>query len=337
MKKLTVCASLTMLVCASAAFAGPTQTAQGIMVNLQAGGDFILTQNQLYQFNAGTATTYFDNNWDGNAPTVICTGGACGTAPAAPGAPSPNPQEVNGTPAAPGADQINECTFFNGGTLAGLSYTQTAQISTGVKGTVYTYRYTYNVVPRVTSVDPLTAWDLVNTTGGTSATINVNAQIAGESVVISNQFKTPGKFSFSLLENDSVTSRVQNLVVTVTDANNNTVATANPGSTLVFDSPAGSLDYAYTTNAGSNGATGFLKNGDALSILNTDVFSGNDNGGANGTDLAEAIMDQVRVTLTPGSYNVTLTGTIKDNTGTTSTGFNVTQQIHIIGQGCGVQ
>lgn len=346
---LTGVAALALAALPGAGWAAPSRTAQGIMVNLTAGGDFILTQNNLYQFNVATAATYFTNAWDGNAPTVTCTGPGCGTAPAAPAAPAPDASQVSG-PSQQSACESNECVFFNGGTLTGLTYKQTAQIATGSgrTGATYTYTYTYDVTPTTTDPVPaLTAWDLVNTTGGSTATIDIGATIAGESVNVSATWPCPvnntapcGKDSFSLLENDGVTSRVQNLSVTVTDNNNNgaLLQSFTPGSTLVFGQ-----DFPYLSNAGSNGnvaylipALGATSPMSALSILNTDQFKGNDNGGVNGTDLAQAVMDSLQASLAVGSYTVNFTGVVKDNTGTTSTAFSVTQQIHIIGEGCGI-
>jgi hypothetical protein len=315
--------------------AASAHTGQGIMVNLQASGTFSIVNNQLYKFNPDEAATYYTNAWDGSAPTVSCTGPGCGTAPTAPAAPSPSASQLSHFL----TQQICQCAFLDGTSLPSTTYTQTATVSTGSgkTGATYTYTYTYDITPTVSSAAPLTAWDLVQSTGGTSTEIDINAQIAGESVV---QNKTVGtKYSFSLYESDG-TSRVQNLAVTVTDASNTVVASATPGSTIVQNAPGalpgdpGAVDFTYTTNAGSNGVTSLLENGDARTILNTDSFAGNDNGGADGSALAIANMDPVPLNVGPGDYTVTLTGTVKGNNALADLSFTVTQTIHIIAPGC---
>jgi hypothetical protein len=54
-------AALPFLVASGIALAAPTQTGQGIMVNLQANGTFAITQTDTYEYNEATAATYFTN------------------------------------------------------------------------------------------------------------------------------------------------------------------------------------------------------------------------------------------------------------------------------------
>jgi hypothetical protein len=364
---LSVLIVLTALLGApSSAPAAPSQTAQGIMVNLQGSGDFIITQNQTWKFcngpdsctdlNSNTvapASSYFTNAWDGNAPTLVsCTPSTKCTnlgTPPAPGAPGADFTWVYGPGHANSyACASNKCTFWAGGDLQGLSYTQTASSSAGSGSTARTatYQYTYNVTPTQTSVAAQTAWYLFQSSGGTTATINIDAQIAGESVVVNNTFKclsgVPGtarcgKFSFNLGTPgyDATNDRVQNLTVTVTDVTdpNNPVVveTVNPGNTVIDGDPFGSLTFDYTTNAGSNGATQYLQNGDAYSVMTTNDVPG---GGFGPTDLEEAIMDTVPATLGPGSYTVTLTGTVKGNSASSNLPFSITNQLHISAENC---
>jgi hypothetical protein len=352
--KLKVLAASLALAASAGAVAGNAITAQGIMVNLAGSGDFGVTGTTLYRFNPGTASGYFSNTWNGVAPTANCTGGSLcssATAPAAPAAPAPDPGYVdssNGRSRSQGADQINECSFFRGGTLSGRTYMQTASVNQSVsvvsgrktqtQTLTWTFTYTYNVTPLQSSVDSLTAWDFwkSNGDGGDgSADIDINADIAGESVVISNQYPH-GKYSFSL--NDAVTpNRVQNLVLTVSDVNG-VFGTATPGSTVYMNYPNGSLNFDYVTNAGSNGSAAakvYLQNGNAMTILNSDTFAGNNNGGADGSALAKAVMDTVSLTLPAGDYNVQLTGLVKGNSAIADYSFSVSSQVHIIGVGCG--
>jgi hypothetical protein len=207
--------------------------------------------------------------------------------------------------------------------------------------------WTYNITPLQASYDPLTAWDFVGSTGGDSALVSVNAFIAGESVASSKQH--PLKYSFSIGGDvDPRVSRVQNLAVSI-----NSGVVATPGSTVVKNTPGstatltedfaevvhgpdGALDFYYDGNAGSNGHTELLNQPeDARTILNTDSFSGNNDGGADGSALAGAVMDQVDLNLTEGDYTVTLTGTVKDNAGVADLPINVNKTVHIVHPGCG--
>lgn len=343
--------------------AAPSQTGQGIMVNLQGSGDFIITGNQVWKYCNGPdnctdlnnnpidpASSYFDNAWDGNpgtlqscTPSTKCT--SLGTPPD-PGAPAPDPTWVYGPGHSDGyACKVNKCTFWTGGDLQGLTYTQTrtSTVGTGSTQRTATYQYTYNVTPTQTSVDARTAWYLFQTsTTGTTVSINIDALIAGESVVVNSNFPcssgmpgTPkcGKFSFNLGTPgyNSIDDRVQNLQVTVTDSNNMVVSTATPGNTVNDGVPFGSLTFTYTTNAGSNGNTQYLQNGDAQTVMTANDVPGN---GFGPTDLEDATMDTVPVTLGQGDYTVTLTGTVKGNNALASITFTVSQQIHISAENC---
>jgi len=169
------------------------------------------------------------------------------------------------------------------------------------------------------------------TSDGETAHVDISALIAGESAV--SKANWPRKYSFSLEEpgTDPTTglpvmvSRVVNLAVSV----DGTVAIPAT-STVVYP-----IDFAYTTNAGSNGNTSLLTDGDARTILNTDWFAGNDNGGADGSALAAALMDPVGADLGAGDHTVTLTGTVKGNNATANLLFSVTQTIHVVHPGCG--
>lgn len=321
--------------------AGPNQTAQGIMANLHADGTFTVVDNKEYRFNETTAATNFSNSLTGG-PTVTCSGSptACASAnqPLAPTAPYPDPYKVNGTPQAPGAVQDNKCTFLNGGSLSGLSYTQ-SQSRPGLNGKgTWTFTWSYAVTPTTESVDPLTAWDLLKEVTG-PAEVPITAEIAGESVLVKNS-GTWKKYSFSL--SDSVTgNRVQNLALTVNDSSDNLVWSAAPESTVVANAPGahpgdpGAVDFLYSSNAGSNGAVSNLATGDAREILNGDSFPGNNDGGSDGSALALALMAPQTVQLGPGDYKVTLTGTVKDNAGIANLPVKVESVLHVIAPGCG--
>jgi hypothetical protein len=124
----------------------------------------------------------------------------------------------------------------------------------------------------------------------------------------------------------------------------NNVVVAIPGSTVVHNAPGaqlgdtGAVDFLYTGNAGTNGHTELLyqtANTQARTILNTDDFAGNQDGGADGEALAWAIMDTVNLELAVGDYTVNFTGVVKDNNGLADLPINVTQTIHVVHPGCG--
>jgi len=325
------------------------------MVDLNAAGTFAVVNSKTYKFNVDDptltdangvtlpASAYFTNTLT-SGPTVSCSGSPkddCATSnqPDTPSPPAPDPSKVTGPT---GACQQQRCTFLDGGTLTGFTYTQSVTIKGKNGKGNWTFTWTYTVAPDPTKdvdsntagvqVNSFTAWVLVSETNNL-AEITVTAEIAGESVVKNNTVGT--KYSFSLRNPDG-SSRVTDLKVYVNGA-----LVATPGSTLEENCPEclagdpGAVDFTYTTNAGSNGTTSLLKDGDARTILNTDSFPGNDNGGADGRALAKAVMDPVKLELPPGQYTVTLTGTVKGNNGLASIDFSVTQTIQIITPGCG--
>lgn len=325
-----------------AADAAQQQTGQGIMVNLVVPADLGVVMTDVYAYSREKAAAYFSNAWDGSAPTVTCSGSAAACtnpAPPAPAAPPPDPKQVDSLlPAS--ATSVNKCTFFTGGTLAGHPYTQAASITVGAGASrrTYVYTYTYVVAPVANPVGPLTAWVFVfetNTDG--TVPVAIDADVAGQSALQSSNQKLGLKYSFSLLNSDG-TSRVQNLALSFYP----NPAFATPASRVVSNCPGclagapGAVDFAYTTNAGSNGNVSLLQDGDARTILNTDGFAGNDNGGADGSALSLAVMDTVDVSLVVGDYTLVLTGTVKDNAAQSQLTFSVSQILHIIGPTCGI-
>jgi hypothetical protein len=342
---LTGVAALLVLVASGTVLAAPSQTGQGIMVNITTAGNFAFTETQLYSFNVTTASTYYSNVLT-SGPTFVSSAftgpDVCPpAAPAVPSCPAPDSSQVAGT-SPPGIAVQDKCIFLDGGNLSDSTYSKTvtsATTSCTVGPKTRNRTDTYTCAYTITGTDGVaafTAWDLVDTNGPGAAHIGINADIAGESVLQSTQFPAPGKFSFSLVESDGVTNRVQNLAVSV-----NSVLVGNPGSTIATNCPGclagdpGAVDFTYTTNAGSNGNTSLLKNGDARTLLNSDSHNGNNNGGADGSALAIAHMDEVPVALGEGSYTVSLTGSVKGNTATAGDiSFSVSKQINVVSPGC---
>jgi hypothetical protein len=322
-----------------------TKTAQSIMIDTTGTPTTLaIVQTQVYKFNVADAATYFTNDWDGIAPTVTCTGSptACAIAPpAAPAAPAPLESAVigGGVFGNIGPDGIagdNKCVFLDGGTLTGSSYTQAVKVPLSSPNRTYTYTYNYNVTPNGT-VGALTAWDLFQLNGDGTAHVDVTALIAGESVSVSKNLGT--KYSFSLLTADNAV-RVSNIGVAVDGGTPDYSGTA----TYMDRNPAGStpaLDYLYTANAllANGAATASLINGaTALNILNgavgTDVFAGNDNGGANGQALAAVQLSGIGVDLLPGAHTLTISATVKDNNGVLVGTVSVNLNVNVITPGC---
>ena len=189
----------------------------------------------------------------------------------------------------------------------------------------------------------MTAWDFIGSTGGDTALVDINGQIAGESVNSTKQWAH--KYSFSLGEDiTGRISRVQNLAITINDGVGD-IFVANPGSTVFHNAPGaqpgelGAVDFLYTGNAGTNGHnrtpvpdsqhTGSLYS-EQRSVCGKFI-----NGVTDGEALAWAIMDTTEVDLPAGDYTVHFTGIVKDNSGVADLPIDVTQLIHIVHPGCG--
>ena len=97
------------------------------------------------------------------------------------------------------------------------------------------------------------------------------------------------------------------------------------------------MDFQYVTNAGSNGFTEYLQAGDARGILNNDVFAGNQDGGADGSALAMAVLDPISVELGAGDHTVTLTGLVKGVSASLDSTFSINRTVSIVTPGCKIQ
>lgn len=331
--KVQAIAAGLLLAFGASAGAAPSKTAQGIFVKMVTPTELAIEQNIQYRFDTAAAAAYFSNTWNGVAPGAPnCTGGSptncSANIPAtAPDAPAPLASKVEDAIAA------NRCVWMDGGTLGALIYTQTASKLVG--NLKYTYTYTYAVSPLSNPVAAKTAWVYDRTLGDASgADLVINAQIAGESVVVSSQFPAPGKYSFSLANGDG-TSRVANLLYTVTDQNG--VAVTMPvASTTSY--PTDLLIESY--NGGTNGTAALLWNPlPALMshILNNDAASNNNNGGADGSAMAVETLQQATFTLPAGDYAIRLTGTVKGNTASADMPFTIQNKTKItyVGSACG--
>lgn len=317
-------------------------TAQSIMASLKT-GSYALSETRIYKFNPDEAKAYFSNQFTGTVVLTGTQGPKQSSIPAAPAAPAPDWSVVtaNGNGVGQGLAQEEKCLFLDGLALYGTTYTQTASVK--VLKTTYTWTYTYSVEP-VAVPEPFTAWDLFqDTSDGGTANVTIDADIAGESLVISKQFQNQPKYSFSLLAPDPLdpaltVSRVTDLKVTVDGVEYPAT------STVILNAPGakagdfGALDFTYFGNAGVNGnATAQLSlvNGDARTILNSDIFAGNNDGGATGEALALARMATLTVALAAGDHTVVLTGIVKGNSAVADLPISVTNTVHIVTPGCG--
>lgn len=366
---------------ASAAYA-QTKTAQSIMIDTSSTATALaIDQTQKYKFDVPVAATYFNNAWDNAVPSASCSGNGCGGVcpqPPAPAAPLPLASQVigGGSSGNGGADGVagqNRCTFLDGGTLTGGTYTQKISNVNGgcnvceacnggsgcgtnlsscptvngqkykqvAKSASWDFTYTYAVTPNIISVAAFTAWDLIETSGDNTVSLDVNALIAGESVSVSKNLGT--KYSFSLLQNDGVTPRISNVCVSVDGGAATCVPYPDQKLAYVDRNPSGptpALDYLYNANAltcNGTACTSLMNGSGALAILNGDAFAGNDNGGANGQALAAMLLSAVPFDLTVGDHAVTITAKVKENDGTLVGTVGVTLNVTVVTPGCGGQ
>ncbi len=335
-----ICLLSTMLVIVLAALstsADSSKTAQGIGVLLTGIGSFTVTENKIYHFNQLIADSYFTNSKTAALPSVSCNGSPtnCATAnqPNTPTAPVPDPDVVSNN--GHGLSTTQKCIFLNGGVLSGTTYQQGTTVNGKNGKGSWTFIFSYSATPNQNPVAPFTAWLLFKDVVDGSTSTDIGGFIAGESVVQNSKFPN-GKYSFSLDATDPITgeqvSRVKDLALYIDNE-----LVANPSSFLQFATPGvpGSNDFAYLTNAGSYGYISLLKNGSAVSILNTDDLAGNNNGGSTGKDLARAVLNPTNITFSIGEHTVKLTGTVKGNgIDLAPVPFTVSGAIHIVTPGC---
>jgi hypothetical protein len=315
---LSLAVMLAVLVPVANVLAANT-TAQSIMVfNNDTNGQlelaaqqFVLLGSETWSYDNGTAKTYFTNAWDGNAPPApTCTGPGCAPGniawipnycptPAAPGAPAAVANKLN-----PVVGQ-NACTFFNGGTLSGDTYTQDVTVDGNCnvcepcmgsgggcganltacptisgqkykltsKNANFKFTYTYNITPTTNPVDARTAWNL-DSNDNSPAHVEVSANVAGQSTLrkgandcSATTCSSGGwKFKASHTITDAIGLRVTGMTVGVYDSNDVLVGTAKVQGTD-FTLSLGTGDYFYAQNAGIFGDPTQLLNGAVVSAI----------------------------------------------------------------------
>jgi hypothetical protein len=229
--------------------------------------------------------------------------------------------------------------FADGGlsdTLSSTTYTRTLRVATsGYKTVDYTWQFKVEPIANL-MIEPLTGWYLIEEDGDGTALVNVNGIVSGESLMIDkNGVK---KYSFSLLDADGVTSRVTGLTAYVVNAEGIVESSQQMVHSIVsgndLDSlgqPIGDFTHqAVATSGSSTTAIAALQNGDARTILKTDGFLGNNDGGVGGQALQHAEI-HATVHLPPGDYTVTVSGSIKSvNSTSTALAFKIGQVVNVI-------
>jgi hypothetical protein len=199
----------------------------------------------------------------------------------------------------------NSCTFFNGGTLSGDTYTQDVTVNgscnvcepcTGSgggcgaspacptigtqkyklvnKNANFKFTYTYNITPTTNPVDPRTAW-ILDSSDNSPAHVEVSANVAGQSTLrkgtndcgaFTCSVGGSWKFKASHTITDASGLRVTGMTVGVYDSGDVLVGTAKVQGTD-FTLSLGTSDYFYAQNAGVFGDPNQLLNGALVSDI----------------------------------------------------------------------
>lgn len=310
-----------------------TQTAQSIWTNFKSSGSsstFGYTDTETYAFNLTTAATWYVVTTTG--PAVTCNGSTSNCAvtnqPATPAVPS--------TPSFP-MDRQDECHFWAGTALTTVSETASKTVG-GANGSgnwkfTWTFTWTPTAVPSAR-----TAWDLTAADSAGGANVNFTGQIAGLSAQKTSKSSAP-KYSFSMLNSDG-TPRVSNVLVTV-DGGTPVPVDSTVINALSVDANGISLFNEFSiggsgslsTLMAQGGTQSILTTGDARTILNTDSFAGNNNGGSTGASLAYAQLSVTKLLLTEGPHTVVLSATIKGIDGNANLSVSVTRDVRVQGLG----
>lgn len=340
---------------------GSTVTAQAIWTNFKpsgSGNTFGFTETETYSFDETIAhAAYALTNTTG--PTYTCTGGGSNTGQPCNSSNKPaNPE----APPAPRTFQISnsdQCKFWSGGTLSVVTETATTTITPASGGNwKFTWTYTLGGNP-VGSDNPddlsdgKGAWylALVEVDNGGMATVIFTGQIAGLSAQKTSTAPGP-KYSFSLVENDGISPRISGVTVRTSQLNADTsewdqIGMYEPDSWVVdawdegnsIPNPAFSefsigAGQSLSKQMAQTGTGSILTTGDARTILNTDYFAGNQNGGATGAALAYMQLAATHVDLPEGTFTVTLSANVKGIDGNVSVAnVTVTSTLRIFGLG----
>jgi len=328
---------------------GKISNAQSAMFENTASGTFLITGSEVWAYNTVTARTYFTNAWDGNPPTVGCTGGG-------PGGVNCAPSNKPATPVAPAADAnklngkvgCNSCNFWDGNSLSLAcggpnSYTQDVTIN-GLNGFGnWKFTFTYNIGFASGGAGPfptMTAWEL-QSSSTTDAQVTVDGFFAGQSTQKRSGGGNPGwsfKTSHTMTNSDG-TSRLVNPQFEILDTN--AVSVCGPNS-ITTELEAG-VDYFYSRNAGFNGPLGQLIDGALVSVIqtggkaspdgDTDNFAGNNSTNGERANITSAPSCSISAA---GSYTLKVTGTLKGVEGAASLPVSITSSVCVSAGTCQV-
>lgn len=310
-----------------------TVTGQGVYGEIKAAGSFLVTENNTYSFNDLTGDSFFTTTVTG----PVVTKSACGkndvncadsNLPATPSQPKEDPVRRYD------ASVQNMCTFANGGILKGTgAYTQSVTLK-GLNGAGnFTFTWTYKTDPKEATkvVEPLTAWDLIDSSGPQTAHVAINGWVAAQSAMTSSQFPSingaPGKVSFSL-----DLTRVTNLSISVAGTTIDGTAVSETKATYANAIVQGQ-DFPFLAKYGVNGTAPLLLGQSALNdILRADSTTSNDSE----SNLYFAQIAAAGFDLLPGDYTFTFSGVVKDVSATSTSSFTVTKVVHVMTNGCSV-
>lgn len=221
------------------------------------------------------------------------------------------------------------CSFWNGETLPNLDFTLTDTVmgSNGSKWDwVQTWTYTGNTVAKKTAYVEDSSED---------AKLVFNGKVAGLSAQSTSS--VPRKYSFSLYDSFGLL-RVSNPALIITNTTTGAeVFTGTPtfsyvNAKSVNFSEFSVKDAGLKTLLQKSGDSTLIASmtGDARTLLNTDSFAGNNDGGVDGSSLAYVELDAIHVPLAAGNYSYTFMITVKDVSGETSQKLSVTESVKLL-------
>lgn len=277
------------------------------MVEIHTGGtsgplaELAIVDGGLYGFNRDAIGQYFQNVYVGHGG-YVCLRAVCVPPSSYPQPPDPDPSKLWM------AGANNECSTMEGDELQSASYQQSVQDNR------YKYIFNYALVPTVNALPPLTGWSYLGSAPEGTASVSVAPTVAIESASARGSHSI---YSFALLNEDG-SEMLDNLALSVDGG------TPQP----VGHSARSGASFTFSHNAGMLGTTSLLRNGDAVTILNSDSTRENDNGGPGGMYLSQAAVSPAIFHWGVGFHSLQLTGTVL---GDSPLSFRGSQSVRIIG------